>query len=278
LSGFQVFFLLLLGAGLLLIWRGSTEFLRAVGDAAFIAAVIALPADYLARRAFQADAFKASFGYLLAGSLRQELHWMLGLSRVCVNHTLALTFEEVDGAIKVTVREEREFQNQTAHTVSFPPELHLSDWHVEGHSPSVEWMRWDGRELASTLEQGDYSLVARYEPVSIPGAQASSDGTYPASSRASLRTRYIEWWPGCEGEFHQVYMTATEQPLVVVEKCPPWMRFGIAAHMLSAMGDASGGVARLDGPGEHRFNGALLPLQSIDVRWWREVLATPPST
>jgi hypothetical protein len=173
-------------AGLLIVWRGPSEGVwHGLGEAALVAGVVGFPSDLLARRAFQADAFEASFGYLLADPLRGELNAILQLGPVCVDHTTSLQFAEAgSGFVRVTIREDRTFQNVTTGRVTFRPALHLADWHFHGVEPLVEWMRWNGKDVERTTELGDYSLVATAkQELSIPAGNRGRDGSYPESSR-----------------------------------------------------------------------------------------------
>jgi hypothetical protein len=270
-SSYSVAFGLVAVTGLALVLVSSSGVVHDLGLAALIAGVVAFPMDLLARRSLQADAFRASFGYLLADPLREELRWLLGIEVLCTEHRLELAFDDVgDGVVKLSLRQERVYDNLTPSEQRIDLVVHAADWHVPGRKSTIDEITWNGQPVPYGDEPGEYSIVGRGTAPALLGRGPAGRGGDQTRGRAVLRTTE---WRRYDDQFSQVYLTATENPRVVISAAPAWMRFAIAVHFLPRKALPPGvpdpTIQQLTGPGEKQFEGTLLPLASIDVRWWR---------
>ena len=228
-----------------------------IGAALLTAAVLGVTVDIAVKRGLTKDAFKATFGYLLPGSLRGELEWFYSLGVICEHFALTLDLVEEEGEL-LTVRFhlERRFRNESPRPQNALADISIDDWHFAGRPAQIHQLGYEkGNQTdEDSFEQREsYAVVRkmrtkeiRLEPQETATVWASGQQTTRRSADLTFFVRAV-----------------TIDPLVVVNTKPD----NIDVNVTFASRPSDGSTEER---GECRFShrGALVPFQGLTVRWW----------
>ena len=172
------------------------SFLPALGTAALIAGLLAASVDQWLKRDLQRDAFRAVFGYMLPGELRDELGWLYGQELLCDRFDLTFTLRPIESAGLVTAVMvlSRDFRNVASHVVHYEPLVAADEWFHEGHPAQIQRLQatqTDATDDAMNVTRegpDDSILAARLAPIRLPpGARVqvvaeSEETRYPSDA------------------------------------------------------------------------------------------------
>jgi hypothetical protein len=241
------------------------SFLPALGTASLVAGLLAASVDQWLKRDLARDAFRAVFGYMLPGELRDELGWVYGQELLCDRFELRFRLRPIEGDVSLVsavMELSRDFRNVASHVVHYEALFAADEWFHEGHPSHVRGLQVTHGDITDdammiTHEGPEETIVAaRLPPVRL------GPGDHVTVVAEADETRYVS-----DAWFLNV-IHATANPHVTID-APDDMDFYVTYGF-----NRQAGEANKVGPRTWLLPGTLLPGQIIQVRWWQSPVGT----
>jgi len=238
--------------------------LEHLGTATFIAAALGLTIDYWLKKQITEDVFRAAMGYELPDELKQEIRFIYGNRILCEDHSQTVTIANLDnGFVTCTVGVERVLRNigETDHRLEL--DVALDEWRVPNHPSHVLEFAY-AREDGKRVEIHAGKDVETEQRAWGPKLKLKKHLSLGPKETITTFIKISETKP-TESDHYFTFKYPALNPLVRVSAPEGYGWLVAFAHWGKHKKGRYSETVRLEG--------ALLPHQSIRVRWWREAKA-----
>jgi hypothetical protein len=251
--------ILLAVAHLLQHHQTTSEFLSALSGALIVAGVIATTVDWSFKTKLVKDAFLASFGYLLPDPIRLELQWLAEQELVCEEHSQVVTLTGLEGdLVRVDIDVTRILTNVTQKACEISGTYDVDDWSHSAHQSDITTIECTigGNTQGGSTAGQDFVVMRRAHKVH---GELTAPMRLPPGDTCTVHLHGYEV-RHCNDALYSQPGRLTYKPVVKVQPCD-----GLEAK-ISFPGRTGLDVKERDGGLE--LDGALLPFQAIEFRWW----------